>query len=598
MRKVLVKISSLVLAVLVLCTGLVGCDLENILSGIVNGSSGTGGSNLPAVSVPEVAISMDGVAVWSKVDNAIYYIYVIDDGEENLTTECSVQLKNNQAIKVKAIGGEGYADSDFSAPKTYIKTGEIEQGHTHTDVNSDNLCDVCGNKLTVELSFYAVNDLHGKFMDTTGQPGVDEFTTYLKNLYADDSREEIVLSSGDMWQGTVESSSNKGQLMTEWMNEVGFVSMTLGNHEYDWGVGALTPNSEQANFPFLAINVRQNGSEVDYCQASTIVEKAGVKVGIIGAIGDCLSSISGDFTKGLSFSTGNILTSLVKSEATRLRSEENCDFIVYSIHDGGSDFSPSGINSVTNSDMSWYDSSLSNGYVDLVFEAHTHQRYILQDEYGVYHMQGGGENKYISCAEVSFNTVTNKYSVNPRLIGSGEYASSSITGDPVVGEIFNQYFPDSNPYDTIGTNRSYRNSNTICNLVAELYYNKGIEVWGTRYDIVLGGGYLKTRNPYDVAAGNVTYADLFSILPFDNEIVLGKISGKYLKSQFLAGKDNYHIYTNLTSSQVSDSKDYYIIVDSYSSTYYYNHITEIARLDSGTYARDLLAQFVKSGGWA
>lgn len=471
--------------------------------------------------------------------------------------------------------------------------------HVHTDKNGDGVCDNCQESMCVELTFYAVNDLHGKFMDTDKQPGVDEFTTYLKNLYADTAREEILLSSGDMWQGTVESSSNKGQLMTDWMNEVGFAAMTLGNHEYDWGADVLMPNSQKANFPFLAINVRQDGELVEYCQASTVVEKSGIKVGIIGAIGDCLSSISGDFTEGLYFATGNMLTSLVKKEARRLRTEEGCDFIVYSIHDGGTGFSTSSVNSVTNKDMAWYDSSLSDGYIDLVFEGHTHQRYILKDEYNVYHMQGGGENSYISSAEVSFNITTKKYAVTPRLIDSGEYAKSTITGDPVVKEIFNQYFPDSNPYTSVlGTNRSKKWSDNICDKLAELYYNKGLEIWGNEYDIVLGGGYLKTRNPYDIAAGNVTYADLFSILPFDNQIVLGKISGYYLKSQFLGGRDNYHVYTTLTSSQILDDQQYYIIVDSYSSTYYYNHITEVARLGSGIYARDLLAEFVSDGGWA
>ena len=469
--------------------------------------------------------------------------------------------------------------------------------HVHSYEIKDGLCDECGENIMAELSFYAVNDLHGKFKDTDNQPGVDEFTTYLKDLYAETSREEILLSSGDMWQGTVESSTNKGQLMTEWMNEVGFVSMTLGNHEYDWGANVLNPNSRLAEFPFLAINVLYNGKAVDYCQASTIVERGGIKIGIIGAIGDCLSSISGDFTDGLYFATGSALTKLVKAESTRLRKEERCDFIVYSIHDGGSGFSPSRVNSVTNKDMSWYDTSLSNGYVDLVFEGHTHQRYILQDEYGVYHLQGGGENSFISCAEVSYNTVTNEYTVTPELIGSNVYASSRLDGDHVVEEIYNKYFPDSDPYTTIlGTNNSRRGGDEICNTVAELYYKKGVEEWGKEYNIVLGGGYLNTRNPYEISAGEVTYADLFSVLPFDNDLVLGKISGRYLKSQFLENS-RYYIYTTISSAEISNNESYYIIVDSYSSTYYYNHITEVARLDGGIYARDLLAEFVQAGNW-
>lgn len=581
MKNIWLKISSFFIAALMLCAGLVGCSVPD---------------EQPKLPAPEVVIGFDGVAVWNEVDSAIYYTYVID-GTEGFTLDCQVQLQDAQTIKVKAVSGkEGYNDSDFSLPQTYRKAETTD--HEHNDVDADGTCDICGNSVIAELSFYAVNDLHGKFMDTANQPGLDEFTTYLKDLYADSAREEILISSGDMWQGTVESSTNKGQLMTEWMNEVGFSSMTLGNHEYDWGADVLTPNSELAEFPFLAINVRQNGAAVDYCQPSAVVEKGGVKVGIIGAIGDCLSSISGEFTDGLSFETGDALTNLVETEANRLRTQEGCDFIVYSIHDGGSGFSASNINSVTNNDMSWYDTALSNGYVDLVFEGHTHQGYILRDEYGVYHLQGGGENKYVSCADLSFNTVTKEYTVAPRLIGSSVYASGSITGDPVVEEIFDRYFPTDNPYTTVlGKNNSKKYSETICDKVAELYYLQGVEEWGNEYNIVLGGGYLKTRNPYDLAAGNVTYADLFSLLPFDNEIVLGKIQGRYLKSQFLGGRDNYHVYSIVQSAAVSDNQYYYIIADSYTSTYYYNHIDEVARLGGGIYARDLLADFVSSGGW-
>lgn len=668
MKKISVKILSCLICALFLCAGLCGCFLFE-----PKPDGGADGTTEKAVT-PEVTVSDDGVAEWNAVEGALYYIYVIDDGEEKPTADCSVQLEENQTIKVKTVSSEdGVADSDFSEPVKYVKGSSVQTKlatpqvsidgnglaswskvahadkyiyvldngaekttvslsvqltdsqtikvkaasndtkyldsnfsqsqtyvkppvtHTHTDADKNGVCDECKESVMAELSFYAVNDLHGKFMDTSTQPGLDEFTTYLKNLYADNSREEILLSSGDMWQGTVESSSNKGRLMTEWMNEVGFSSMTLGNHEYDWGPQTLTPNSELAEFPFLAINVTYNGKAVDYCRASTTVEKGGVKIGIIGAIGDCLSSISGEFKSGLSFATGSALTSLVKTESNRLRTEEGCDFIVYSIHDGGESFSSTGINSVTNNDISYYDTSLSNGYVDLVFEAHTHQRYILQDEYGVYHLQGSSENRYLSCAEVSYNTVTAEYRVTPKHISNSVYASSSIKDDPVVEEIFNKYFPDDNPYVTIGYNASTRDSTAICEKVAELYYEKGVKEWGSQCDIVLGGGYLKARNPYNVYAGNVSYADLFSVLPFDNDIVLGKIKGTYLKSKFL-NNSSYTKYATVSSSSVTDSSYYYIVVDTYTSTYKSNNITEVARL-SGTYARDLLAEFVSGGGW-
>ena len=203
----------------------------------------------------------------------------------------------------------------------------------HADDNGDELCDICGIDVTVELDFYAFNDLHGVFNDTDDNPGLDELTTYLKNAYADESAYEILLSSGDMWQGSVESSTNKGQLMTQWMNHMGFVSMTIGNHEFDWGSAYIAENALAADFPFLGINITDTNVQEPYCQPSVVIERGGVKIGIIGAIGDVLSSVSGEFTPGVEFAVRGDLTKLVKEEATRLRGE-GCQLIIYSIHAG------------------------------------------------------------------------------------------------------------------------------------------------------------------------------------------------------------------------------------------------------------------------
>ena len=105
----------------------------------------------------------------------------------------------------------------------------------HKDEDNDDFCDDCGEYVVILLDFYAVNDLHGKFADTTDNIGADELTTYLKTMKSTDDN-FILLSSGDMWQGSSESNLTYGQIMTEWMNHMGFSAMTLGNHEYFWGI--------------------------------------------------------------------------------------------------------------------------------------------------------------------------------------------------------------------------------------------------------------------------------------------------------------------------------------------------------------------------
>ena len=402
-----------------------------------------------------------------------------------------------------------------------------------------------------------------------------------------------------MWQGTAESGLTYGAIMTDWMSEVGFASMTIGNHEYDWSDAYLYTNDELAGFPFLGINVysSKTGQRADYATPSIVVERDGVQIGIIGAIGDCYSSISGDVAGDFTFKTGSQLTALVKAESERLRAA-GVDFIIYSIHDGY-ESSPSGIKSVSDSDISaYYDASLSNGYVDLVFEAHTHQAYILKDSYGVYHLQGGGENSGLSRAEINVNTANGSTSVtNPTIVRSVNW--QYLDTHQIVTDLLTEYSDViAKATEKLGYNKSYRKDTVLEQLVADLYYQFGVETWGDEYTITLGGGFLRTRSPYNLQSGNVYYSDVYSLFTFNNDIVLCSISGRDLLNKFInSTNSDYYVSAGVNASSIDQSKTYYIVVDTYTSSYRYNNLTEVARV-SGTYARDLLAEYIKAGGLA
>ncbi len=471
----------------------------------------------------------------------------------------------------------------------------------HSDSDDNGICDKCKISLLVSLDFYAVNDLHGKFKDTASNVGVDELTTYfrLKSLSDDNI---ILLSSGDMWQGSSESNLTKGKIITEWMNYLGFEAMTLGNHEYDWGEEYIKANDEAADFPFLAINVfdADTDERVEYCDASVIVEREGIQIGIIGAIGDCYSSISGDKSSGFYIKTGSDLTALVKAESDKLRGA-GADIIVYSIHDGH-DRSSSGEKLITNSALAaYYDISLSDGYVDLVFEGHTHQSYVLEDTYGVHHLQNGGENKGISYAELKFNKVTGTVRTGTtQFIPASIYSKNS--DDAIVEELLNKYEEEIALGDVVlGSLTKKLYSDEIKSIVARLYYEYGMEIWSDRYDIALGGGFISTRNPYDLSAGEVRYSDVQSILPFDNDLVLCSIKGYDLKYRFFeTDNSNYYIYYGSYGEDIRDNIDlnatYYIVTDTYSSSYASNNLTEVIRVDEEIFARDLFAAYIKNGG--
>ena len=485
-----------------------------------------------------------------------------------------------------------------------INQGNCLSKEMHVDSDSNGFCDNCTADVVITLDIYAINDLHGKVFDTDSQIGVDELSTYLLGAETRDE-EYILISSGDMWQGSAESNITKGLLVTDWMNYLGFVSMTLGNHEYDWGEEYIRQNAEAANFALLAINVynKTTNKLVDYCEPSVIVERGGLKIGIIGAIGDCYSSISGDKVEDVYFKTGSELTELVKQESDRLRNEEGVDLIVYSIHDGyGS--SLSGEQSV-NKLSAYYGAELSRGgYVDVVFEGHTHQKYSFYDTAGVYHFQNGGDNKTgIAHIEIDVNFVNDAVKVNTAgIVYSDTYAS--MTSDKIVDDLRVKYAELlDEAFGYLGYNSAYRSDEFIEQLTADLYFELGVETWGSEYDIVLGGGFLRTRSPYDLERGDVTYSDLLMIMPFDNQIVLCSIKGSDLKKKFFeTTSSDYYISYDSYGQSVKNNIDlnatYYIVVDMYTAQYSYNNLTIVEYYDGYTFARDLLAEYVKAGGLA
>ncbi len=471
--------------------------------------------------------------------------------------------------------------------------GELNPNCTHADADSDLYCDNCLGYLIVELNIFAINDIHGKFTDSESQPGVDELTTYLQTRQGN----VVLLSSGDTWQGSSESNLTYGKLMVEWMNRTGFDAMTLGNHEFDWGTQYIAQNAEYAQFPFLAINVYETATKkrAEYCQPSVVVELGGIKVGIIGAIGDCYGSIAGDKVEDVYFITGTELTKLVKAEAESLQ-KQGVDVIIYSIHDGHDKNGASG--TVSSYQLKpYYDTSLSNGLIDIVFEGHTHKNYVFKDEHGVYHMQGGGENKGVSHAEITYNALTDGITqVSANYVQSNSY--SSYEKSPIVEEILKQFESViSKGYEKLGFNGKKRSDSELREIVAKLYYESGVQRWGSKYKIALGGGSISVRNPYSLSAGEVTYSMLQQLLPFDNDIVLCSISGADLQRRFInTTYDNYAVFQNPDIGSISPNETYYIVTDTWSSGYEPNRCTVVETYDQGVYCRDLLADYIKSGG--
>lgn len=83
-----------------------------------------------------------------------------------------------------------------------------------------------------------------------------------------------------MFQGGAESNITYGDVVIDAMNIIGFDSMTIGNHEFDWGEEVLSAMASKMDFPLLGYNIYYKGTlnRPSYLKPSTIIKKKVLKL--------------------------------------------------------------------------------------------------------------------------------------------------------------------------------------------------------------------------------------------------------------------------------------------------------------------------------
>ncbi|MEN8917919.1 MAG: bifunctional metallophosphatase/5'-nucleotidase [Octadecabacter sp.] len=94
----------------------------------------------------------------------------------------------------------------------------------------------------------------------------------------------ILVDGGDQFQGTLFYTYYKGALAAEFMNQLGYDGMTVGNHEFDDGPEVLRGFVDTVNFPVLMSNADISGEALlsGAIEKSTIIERGGERIGLIG----------------------------------------------------------------------------------------------------------------------------------------------------------------------------------------------------------------------------------------------------------------------------------------------------------------------------
>lgn len=191
----------------------------------------------------------------------------------------------------------------------------------------------------VVITVIGTNDVHGELIARDDRGGMTTLSGYVAAVHEVRSEDGALLlvDAGDMWQGTLESNLNEGEAVLRIFNAMGYAGAAIGNHDFDFGPageksipedegddaqGALRARASQADFPFLAANLidTSTGEIVNWenVEASTLVSRAGVQIGIVGvSTEDTLATTMAANTRGIEIGP---LATAIEEQATSLRS--------------------------------------------------------------------------------------------------------------------------------------------------------------------------------------------------------------------------------------------------------------------------------------
>jgi S-sulfosulfanyl-L-cysteine sulfohydrolase len=111
--------------------------------------------------------------------------------------------------------------------------------------------------------------------------GLDRMATLVKAIRAERPGRVVLFDGGDTWQGSYTSLATRGEDMVQAMNALGVEAMTA-HWEFTYGAERVKELQGKLAFPFLAGNVKDTGFGDPVFDAEVIIERGGLKLGVIG----------------------------------------------------------------------------------------------------------------------------------------------------------------------------------------------------------------------------------------------------------------------------------------------------------------------------
>lgn len=325
----------------------------------------------------------------------------------------------------------------------------------------------------------------------------------------------LQLDAGDRFQGTMEANFSRGQAMTDLYNALSYTAVTLGNHDFDYGREALDQSIKPARFPVVCANL--TGPGVPW--RPYLVSRIGtLTVGITGVMTAELPTLTyPEHIAGLVLEPPVTAARRVAAELRR----RGCDLVILLSHCGHD-----------------ADVEIARAVpdIDVIIGGHTdHQLSQPVRSEKTLIMQTRGYGSHMGALTLSLDPATRtiaSFSYDSILLDPASWSSTPdidslvASWSRMVEEVAAQPVGVS-PREFLrkrGPDGVYHLGEQLCKAVSAV---SGCPI------VVFQAGGLRA----DLPAGNIIYKDIYQVLPFNHQILVGRISGKDLLSLLAKGTD-------------------------------------------------------------
>ena len=347
----------------------------------------------------------------------------------------------------------------------------------------------------------------------------------MKKELADSYDHVGVVSSGDFVQGGTLGAVSQGEYIVDIINKVGYDAIALGNHEFDYKLDRLNELRAKLKTKVLSCNFTAIGSEKSYFDAYNIVSYGDVKIAYIGITTP--ETITSSAPAQFMNENGELIYTFNEAKLSEIV-QKNIDaakaaganYVIALAHIGYSETGEfSDITDII---------AATDGF-DAVLDGHSHtviEKKVVKDKSGddVVLSSTGTKFEYIGKLTIidgKIDTTLQKVENYEKIDADVKACIDDINEN--YAQLGERKIATSNvdliTHDKDG-NRLVRNTETnLGNLCADSFY----EVMDVDIAYVNGGGIRAS-----IDAGEITFNDIYSVFPFNNQMVTAEVTGQII----------------------------------------------------------------------